>query len=306
LSGWGVEDEERHRERVQAATQYLLKTRCKALADYLQSLKVHSDMPINDRWLSAHFHRFGVNMRHIAVVNSFLDPASGTSKRLCEDMIERALKNLLRFMLRVVREEGWSSTGNNFNARKAICKPLNEICSLSKFHRNQVFEEVRQRFGSQVPESLMDVFNGATAAKIVISALKKVGVSLVEETQASLIESFENFHFIPADIAFTFSNFKTLAYLKQSKSICTAFSHLQKGSDVSARQKSRIMAAARTHLLELQSDDPFVNEQLLDDIERDFLKDIDKIDEALIRPDAHTFRRMSFMAPSPSPRHHSN
>jgi hypothetical protein len=272
LTNWGSQDHEIHDAKTELATKHLLEVRCRDLAEFLKTLKDHE---LEDPQLSTHFHRYGIGMSHLAQVASYLELNSTVVQKLCENIISRQLKGILRMMLRTVRENGWSSTGNTFNSILQICSTLNQIyrqAELSPFSN-----ELKDKFGEAVDHINLNL---NITPKIVIDALHRVGIAMTPTSQSQFLQSQErDFVFIPADIALIYSNIRMPAFIKEAKATYSAFAHRTSQNDkLSKSQEDRIAGVAEAVLMELQRDDPFIKASFLKDLEPEFMKSVDKVD----------------------------
>jgi hypothetical protein len=271
LSRWGKEDSELHNTKVENATQYLVDVRCKELAMFLHDL---GDSKLEDTQISSHFHRFGVGMRYLGVVTSYLPEDSQVSLRLFENMLARCIKVNLRMSMREIREKGWSSTGNSFNAVRFICDWMNDLLHIQS-EKEVFFKEVASKFGV-VFEGLSDKV--PITHKIILSAFDCTGIALTPASHDQLVQSIEKTALIPADVAFTYSNVRALSFVKEAKAVYSAFA-LRKTAKIQLTQgqMDRISAVAESIRIELQRDDFFIKQSFLQDLEEEFMASKKKV-----------------------------
>jgi hypothetical protein len=200
LTGWGLQDKERHDQNIFEATSFVLSSQVQELAAYLLS----SSQSQNQVNLSTEFHKFGVNLRHLFLVFKKLESLIDTSSDqlnyfqnlFASEMFFRILKNRLRFRMR----DAINCT--NFGIKNEVITCVNEI--LEAFSRDlhsvpAVFGaaiyllefQIVEDYGKNAVGFLLKCsqFLQLNLGKVLLRVFERCGILLEEATKKTLQKS---------------------------------------------------------------------------------------------------------------------
>ena len=144
----GPETKERNRE-IGRATERLVKEVIPALAKALSAM---SESEVTSVDISVFFHRHGVNMRHMGLVRSHIEPSLATNSirtKLLLQIVTRTLKNIARdYQRRWMKcQQSTSETGLRLLLTQFINLIVGGIPNSEVFWTDKVIVGIIQRFG---------------------------------------------------------------------------------------------------------------------------------------------------------------